>query len=261
MFFDRFSQAWLFRGQCRGDRAVVLLVIMLFSACVKDGIQAPKDEPLVPVRLSLELMAGTSAYGLGRPMFDGAGHVVRFTAVKGYLSGIHLHDDDDAVVADLSGYVALFDGASPYFEVTMGNIPEKHIHDLHFVAGLDREHAPASSFPQGHPLHDPSMITEGGFGRSHLLLEGYADLDGDGAYGAGDAQFRYRINAPELIAERHVHLHADPVAGREMLLRLVLDVHMLLFGVDVLECPEIDDAHPQAQILMANLATAVQVKP
>lgn len=245
----------------RGPGMLLLFCTVLLSACVKDGIQAPKDEPVVPVRLSLELVAGTSAYGLERPLFDGAGHVVRFTVLKGYLSGMHLHDDDATMVADLSGYVALFDGASPYFEMPMGNIPEKHIHDLHFIAGLDREHAPASSFPQGHPLYDPSMLTEGGFGRSHLLLEGYADLDGDGAYGAGDAQFRYRVNAQGLIAERHVHLHADPAAGGEVLLQLFVDVHMLLFGVDVLECPVIDDVHPKAQTLMNNLATAVQVRP
>lgn len=261
MYFDRNTNAPPFRTWSKGIGPVALLTMVLLSACVKDGVQAPKDAPLVPVRLSLELMAGAAPYGLMRPMFDGAGHVVRFTTVKGYISGIHLHDDDNAIVADLSEHVVMFDGASPYVEMPLGNVPAQHIHDLHFVAGLDREHGPSTAYPQGHPLHDVSMLANGGFGRSHLLLEGFADLDGDGGLSAGDAHFQYRISASELIAERHVHLHADPVAGGELLLPLYLDLHMLLFGVDVLDSPQIDDAHPHARILMNNLATAVQVRP
>lgn len=211
-----------------------------------------------PVELRFELVAGMERFSLDRSYHDGAGNLVRFTDLRFYLSGIHAYDDDGAMVADMQRSVVLVKGSEPVLRANLGAMPDGHIHELHFSAGVIDGQGLQGVGLGNDPLADPAM--QGPNGRLHLLVEGYVDRDADGVYTPGhDLQFRFAPTGPVHLRDRHIHLHADMVDGGGVLLGLQLDVRLLLLGMDLSNLPMEGADHLHAT-LMNNLVAGIMVR-
>jgi len=236
------------------------VLLMLLSSCLKDGALPPDRRGDGAVDLRFDLVVGMTPFSMDQAYLDGAGNIVRFTDLKFHLSGLHLHDDDAALVADLREALLLIDGACPSVTRRLGTMADGHVHTLHFTAGTgDGPGAPPPS-GTGHPPADPDMRADSSGTRLHLLMRGYVDRDGNGRFDEGvDLRFSYRPHGSGAMRERHLHLHADMIDGGPITLGLRMDVRMLFLGLDLLARPECQGADEDCQRLMNNLAAAIMV--
>lgn len=238
--------------------AVAFGLALLLSACLKDGVMPTPKKEEGPVELAMEMVVGSEPFHLHHAYQDWAGNTVRFTTLKCYISGIRLQDDDSTLVANLSAAVVLLDGQSPSSRHQLGRMSNGHVHSIEFTGGLATDEQLHGAYGPGHVLSDPSMACPDGGGRIHLLMEGYLDRDGDGAFDpAVDLAFSYRPSGPEAARGRHLHLHADMVGGELLTLRMRLDVRFILLGIDLAEQPLASGNDPKALAALANLAAGV----
>ncbi len=214
------------------------------TGCYKDKDLPPAPLPAEgPVSLRFDLIVGTELLTLHAPIVDLYGNRLVITRLKFVLADWALRDDDDQLVADLPGAVVLVDGTRPSEVHALGRMGNGHIHAVEYAAGAADAVVP-----------DPDLLLNGV--PVHLLLQGFVDRDGDGAFdGAVDQAFDYRPAGAEALRDRHMHLHADMVGGAPVTLWLELDVRFLLAGVDPMERPVAEGADSVSLRLMDNLVS------
>jgi hypothetical protein len=208
-------------------------------ACRKDA-----EEPAPPTTagsghllVSFTLMNGTDTFHLSDLLHDGAGRLIRFDTVRFFISGIHLHNDADVIIAEYPALHELFDGAQPNAQFDLGDLEAQHVHSFAFDVGVDEEanHAdPATAAP---PLNDLSMYVDPSTGYKFVLLSGHVDSNDDGAVDGSDATFRYVIDTDALLDEDEVHVHHDLAEGEHYVIQAWADMAVVLSGVDVMNDP------------------------
>jgi hypothetical protein len=237
-------------------RAIAL--ITLFTSCLKDGVLPPKAKDEGPVSLRVELVNGLQPFALGQSCEDGMGSSIRFTALKFYLTGIGLLDSDGSRIPGISRCEILVDGSSPMLQSRIGTIPNGHIEEFRFTAGLDRSFECDAAYPAGHPFADTSMLNMEEPWRSHMIMSGFVDFNANGEFDVGvDLPFDHRIGGG-IRPSRHYHAHADMVDGEELVIGLRVDMRLLLLAVDLRELANgVSDVSFNDRLL-SNLSAAIQ---
>lgn len=218
------------------------MLCLLLPGCYKERATPPEQPPGpgdVSVRYSL--INGAVPFRMDSSFTDSYGNRLRITRLKFLLGEWHALDDEDVLVADLSGPVVLVDGGEPVQEHHLGRMADGHIHTLEFRAG-----------PVDTNSLVPEMIIDGQ--AVHLVLQGYVDSNADGAFTEGvDVAFDYRASGADAARDRHIHVHADMVGGVPVTLALQLDVRFLLIGVDPMMQATSSGNDTLAQRIMDNL--------
>ena len=80
---------------------IIASMAIAITACKKDD-EAPAPTPSTPspgtVDMAFNLYVGNNVLDLSTLYQDGAGHVIRFSKAKFYVSNVHLTDHDDNVL-------------------------------------------------------------------------------------------------------------------------------------------------------------------
>jgi len=233
--------------------AATALVIVSTSACKKDS--DPPTEPTTigngHLRVSFTFMNGTDTFHLGDLLHDGAGRVIRFDTVRFFISGIHLHNDADVIIAQYPAIYELFDAAQPNAQFDLGDLQAQHVHSFAFDVGINEEanhQDPATAAP---PLNNLSMHVDQTTGYKFAVLTGHVDSNNDGMIDAGDATFHYVIATDALLDEDEVHVHHDLGEGEQYIIEAWADMSVVLSGVNVMSHPtttSLDDLPLATQI-------------
>lgn len=232
-----------------------LFGVLFLMACLKDGVLPQPKATEGPLELRFDWVHGMQPLDLATTYQDGVGRAVRFAAIKFLLCDLHAYDDDSTLVAGFPGSTLLVDARYPGRTWAMGNMADGHIHAIHFTAGHDR---PTGT---GSVQDDPEMLGPHGHLRAQLLITGHVDSNGDGIVDPlVDQPFELRPGGPLLVRQRHLHLHADMFDGRTVTLGLMLDIRMLMIGVDLLNTPHVAGEGEDAARLMNNLAAGIMVR-
>lgn len=234
---------------------------MLATGCMKDGVLPPIVPAEGDVSLRVEFVNGTTPFTEGMWSTDGTGAQVRFTTLKFYLSGIGLYDSDSAKVAGITSTELLLDASRSGTLFKLGRIANGHIELFQFVPGLDRTFSCETSYPHGHPYTDPSMLSQGGSERLHILMTGYVDGNGNGSFDPGiDTAFDHRFTGGEVRPLRHFHMHADMVDGQDLTLEVQVDLRILFLAVDIAATPTSNGNDQLSEQILNNLALAIVPK-
>jgi hypothetical protein len=251
--------------------ATLALVTMTLAACKKDD-PAPPSTPPTPttgtVRLSLEFVNGMTPFDINAAYTDGAGNNIRFTTLKFYMSGVVLKDDNDVTVASYPSTYMLADAAqSDMNTFTLGTMAAGHIHEMHFVLGLDETTNRADPTQAEYPLNIPGMHWSWNptAGYKFLNMEGYVDTNNNGTFEDGvDVSFQYhcaqnvsQAASSPVLRESHIMAHGDVVAGQTVTLEAMVDIADLLTTVDLAATPVAMGNGAGNQLLMNNLVTAI----
>lgn len=236
----------------------IAAIAVIATGCIKDGILPPKPFSEGKVSLDVELVNGVHSFAPGMWSEDGTGARVQFTTLKFYMSGISLLDTDSNRITGVSNTELLVDasGAAPTY--ALGSIPNGHIEEFQFTPGLDRTFNCEEAYPHGHPFMDPAMQDLEEYGRLHLLMRGYVDVDTNGQFDEGvDSEFDYRLVAGTARPSRHFHMHADMIDGQDLTLGIRVDVRILLLAVDLRANATVDGNAELSDLLLDNLSVAV----
>lgn len=236
----------------------VLGMALLATGCLKDGILPPSTQADGTVALQVDMVHGVHPFEAGMFCEDGAGNRIRFSVLKFYLTGIDLLDTDSNQVAGVSSTELLLDGNAPSSRHILGRIPNGHIEEFRFTAGLDRTFTCEASYPNGHPYTDPDMQSLDDLGRLHLFMKGYVDVNGSGSFDEGvDSEFEYRVGGGTVRPIRHFHVHADMVDGEDLTLGIRVDIRVLLLAIDLRAYPSSLGNDNVSDLLLDNLSVAV----
>ncbi|HEX2617517.1 MAG TPA: MbnP family protein [Flavobacteriales bacterium] len=235
----------------------VMACVVGLSACKKDSDDPePTPTPTTPgngtLRVSFRFLNGTDTFHLGDLLHDGAGTLIRFDTVRFFISGLHLHDDADGIIAEYHDTYVLLDAEHPVNTFDLGTLQAQHVHALAFDVGVEAvaNHGdPATADP---PLNDLSMHLGATTGYKFAVLHGRVDSDHSNTITDTDTAFSYVICTDALLAEDEVHVHHDLTAGETYTIDAWADMAVVLSGVDV-------TAHPTSHTL-DDLPLASQVR-
>jgi len=211
------------------------------------------------MNLQLNFVHGANAFDMNTNYTDGAGHAMRFSTLKFYVSEIRLEDDAAATVADFGSKVVLADGATPTASYEVGTMNPGHVHEIHFKLGLNSTVNHADPTSAAYPLNIPGMhwSWNPAAGYKFLNMEGHVDGNGDGDFeDVEDKVFTYHCATDALLREDHAHFHAD-VNGGNVTLQVKVDVAMLLMGHNLLDNSVAMGGGPNNVTAMDNLVVAV----
>ncbi|MBK7553366.1 MAG: hypothetical protein IPI55_01855 [Flavobacteriales bacterium] len=247
--------------------SVLLAALLLGSTSCKKDEDEPDDHDhggtaaTATVEMEFGFHYGVNDFDMNATYSDGAAHAVQFSAIKFYISDIHLVDDGGGEVAEFHDTHLLLDGATPEVTHTLGDVTGLHIHEAHFSLGLDSATNHADPTLAAAPLNDPSMhwAWNPAAGYKFLLVEGRVDDDGDGVVDAGDPTFSYHCATDALLGEDEIEYHADITAGATISRHVEVKVDVLMTGIDALATPMGMGGEAVNIALMQNLATAITV--
>lgn len=210
------------------------------------------------VAISFTFLNGAAPYTINTTVQDGAGHNVRFSALKFYASDFHLSDDSGAEVAAFSNKVVLVD-ASTTNVLTLGDM-SGHVHEAHMSLGLNSTLNHADPTLAAAPLNDPTMHWSWNPAAGYIFLnmEGHVDGNNDGDFDdVEDLPITYHCATDALLREAHVHIHADVSAGATVTMQARVDVAQLISGLDFLAMPDAMGGTPANITAMDSLVTAI----
>jgi hypothetical protein len=248
---------------------VLVLAIIGLAACKKEEPVTPTPTPTTgTVRLSVEFTKGTQPFDFNSAHTDGAGNTIRFTTLKFYISGAVAKDDGAVTVGSFPSTYMLVDAAqSSMNTITLGTMAPGHIHELHFTLGLDSATNRADPTVAQYPLNIPGMhwSWNPSAGYKFMNMEGYVDTNGNGTFEDGvDVVFQYhcaqnvsQAASNPVLREGHVHHHGNLAAGATVTIEAMLDVEVLLAGIDLSATPVAMGNGAGNQLLMDNLATSI----
>jgi hypothetical protein len=246
--------------------AVWAALSLTLASCKKEHEPdpAPDPAPAPPsqgtVRLSFAFMNGDDAFDMSATYQDGAGHGVRFSKLKFYVSDIHLSDDAGNEVAEFHDTYLLVDASAAENLFTLGSIDPAHVHEAHLTLGLEPDVNHADPLTAEFPLDQPDMHWSWNptQGYKFLNMEGKVDGNDDGDFDdAEDVEFTYHCATDDLLREAHVHIHADVDAGATETMAAKVDVGILISGLDFAAVPMAMGGGPENVTAMDSLVTSI----
>ena len=243
--------------------ALLAATAVTFTACKKDE----EDPPVTPAPTTATFKIGygfhweTDDFDLTQTYTDGAGHAVKFTAVKFYFGEPHLMNNGTEVVHFHEDYF-LPDASVGEGEFTVGSITPGSFDTLEVVIGLDSETNHADPTLAESPLNDPSMhwAWNPAAGSKFLLLEGRVDDDGDGTVDDIDPSFTYHCATDDALREVELGFTGSVAAGGTLAPHMEIRMNLLVAGVDMLATQMGMGYEPINVQLMDNLANALEVE-
>ncbi len=247
--------------------AILASMAIAFTACKKDEeAPAPSGGNPTPttgtVKMAFNLYNGANELDMNTLYQDGAGHAIRFTKVKFYVSNVHLTDHMDNMLGHYEDTYILVDAANADNSFTLGTLAPAEVHGAEITLGLGPDVNNSDPLTAEEPLNDPDMMWawSTSAGRMFLKLEGRVDTDGNGSVDdTGDADFAYHcLNLNnDLLREIHVHVHGDVTAGATATLNTKVDLGVLVSNLNFVDHPEAMDGGAQCVIAMDSLATSI----
>lgn len=247
--------------------AIIATMALAITACKKDE-EAPSPSNSTPtpttgtVNMAFNLYVGNSALDMNAIYQDGAGHAIRFTKTKFYVSNVHLTDHDGNVLGHYEDKYILVDASNASNTFTLGTLAPAEVHGAEITLGLAPEANNSDPLTAEAPLNDPDMMWawSASAGRMFLKLEGRVDRNNDGDVDdAEDGDFFYHclnLNG-DLLREIDVHVHDDVTAGGTASLNTKVDLGVLVSGLDFMTNPEAMDGGAQCVVAMDSLSTAI----
>jgi hypothetical protein len=244
--------------------AILAALPIAFTACKKDE-EAPAPTPVPTtgtVNMAFNLFVGDSPLDLSANYQDGAGHAIKFTKVKFYVSNVHLMDDNEVVLGHYEDTYILVDASNVNNTFTLGSLSPAEVHGAEITFGLGPDVNNSDPLTMEAPLNDPDMMWawSTSAGRMFLKLEGRVDGNNDGDLeDSEDPTFLYHcLNLnDDLLRETHVHVHADVTAGATSTLSTKVDLGVVVSGLDLLMNPEAMDGGSQCVLAMDSLAASI----
>lgn len=250
------------------------LASLALVACKKEDPVTPTPAgPSIPattgtLRLSMEFMNGMEPFDFAAAHTDGAGNNIRFTTLKFYISGAQAMDTAGSTVGSFPSTYMLVDAATPDMNTfTLGSMTAGHVHELHFLLGLDEATNRVDPTLADHPLNIPGMhwSWNPSAGYKFMNMEGYVDVNNNGTFEVGaDVEFQYHCAqnvaqalASPVLREDHLAVHQELAVGAELTVQSHLNMVTLLSGVDLLSTPVAMGNGAGNQLLMDNLAAAI----
>jgi hypothetical protein len=218
------------------------LIALALVSCKKDDELPPTSTPSTPgttgtVKMSFEFVNGQQAFDMSANYVDGANHQVRFSAIKFYVSDIHLEDMGGSTVGDFHDTYLLVDASAPSNEFTLGSVPEGHIHMAHFALGLESAVNHADPTVAEFPLNVPDMHWSWNptAGYKFLLIEGKVDGNGDGDFDdPEDKNVTYHCATDPMFRQDELMAMLDVSVGSTVTIPAKVDVGTLISGLDLL---------------------------
>lgn len=254
--------------------AIFALASLTLVACTKDDPATPAPAaPSTPattgtLSLSVHFMDGMDPFDFNAAHTDGAGNNIRFNSLKFYVSGAQALDAAGATAGSFNSTYMLVDAATPSMNTfALGSMEAGHVHELHFLLGLDEATNRADPTLADYPLNVPGMHWSWNptAGYKFLSMEGYVDVNDNGIFDSGvDVEFEYHcaqnvdqaVNAP-VLREAQLSVHQDLAAGEDLVVESHLNMQVLLTGVDLLSMPVAMGNGAGNQLVMDNLAAAI----
>lgn len=223
---------------------IPVLMVLTLASCKKDDEVTPTPTPAAPttgtVKMAFSFMNGAAPFDMNASYVDGAGHQVRFSSIKFYVSDIHLEDMGGTTVGEFHDTYLLVDAAAASNEFTLGSVPAGHVHMAHFALGLDSAVNHADPTLASYPLNVPDMhwSWNPSAGYKFLLIEGKVDGNGDGDFDdMEDVNVTYHCATDPMYREDAVMAMLDVTAGGTVTISAKVDVGSLLAGLDLLANP------------------------
>jgi len=238
---------------------LLLLSILTITSC-KKTVDPVEPDPVVEVKNNISLhfmnkwgMDDDFAYNT---VYDINGVNVQFTDLRFYLSNFELHDDADNEVA-IEGKVLLIDAGSTGHQ-ELGEISKdfNHIHEMHFLFGLDTINNHIDPITASAPLNDASMhwgwAPEEGY--KFMLIEGKSDVDGDGNY----ENFAIHLATDHLSRAISKDVHKD-IENNSIMMMTMVNYKMLFTDVDFSDLSGTHGNHPLTNGIADKVGMAINI--
>lgn len=245
----------------RGLRMALFLasgILMLISCRKKDP-----DEPVPPayhgtLALGVAFRHNAHVYELGSIYTDAAGHEFRLDTLLIVLSSPYGVDDFAATVADFPQTCLLVDASADNLFL-LGEIHSHHLHELRFDIGLSpvlnhADPATTTALSELAPVYSGNT-TDGHF---FLVVAGQVDGNGDGVLDDTDPTFSFKCMGSGLLRTGMAPAHADLPESGPLIAWAVVDMAILLEGIDLLATASATGNHPINVQLMDQLAEAME---
>lgn len=244
------------------------LLMLAALALVAVGCKKDKDEEPTPTpapttgvfKISLGFHWGEPDFNLDDTYTDGAGHTIKFSAVKFYLSETHV-ENAGSIVGDFHNSFILADASNEQV-YTVGNLTAGSFDNLAITVGLDSEVNHADPTLAAAPLNDPSMhwSWNPAAGYKFLVLEGRVDGNGDNVIDDTDPAFEYHCATDACMRTASIPMPGSIAAGGSYIQHIHVRVNQLVTGVDMLTTPMGHGNEAVNAQLMDNLAGALEIE-
>jgi hypothetical protein len=236
-------------GAC-AVKVVLAALPLLFTGCLKDGLEGPAPVVGTPVQLHFDPHCQGEAFHADSLYTDGFGTLVRFEQVRFALVGAQLQSEQGGTLAEAPGSMLWMDLAHPTPPLTIQATASGEVHwmDTRLACASD----PFAELPD-------SLWANGTNGRFLPVLDIRGRLDGndDGQLDASDGTFRIAVAPEQLAPLLRVHAHTVVPAGGNAALYIPVNLTALLHGIDLPDEPETIGQGPYATQALQNLRTRV----
>ncbi len=233
-------------------------ILLLASCRNKDP-----DEPVAPayhgtLALGVAFIHNAHVYELGSMYTDAAGHDFRLDTLLIVLSAPYGVDDYGATVANFPQTGLLVDASTDNLFL-LGEIHSHHLHELRFDIGLSpalnhADPATTAALSGLAPVYSGNTTD----GHSFLVVAGRVDGNGDGVLDDTDPTFSFKCMGSGLLRTGMAPAHADLPESGPLTSWAVVDMAILLEGIDFLTTPSATGSHPINVQLMDQLAEAME---
>ncbi|MFZ1617801.1 MAG: MbnP family protein [Flavobacteriales bacterium] len=237
------------------------LSLLAATGCKKDSVDPPVDTPSTEVAVNatvgmhFNFVNGTVPFTLNSTVVqDSLGHNVKLDKVKFYISGLHAFNDEGEVLAHYEDAILLVDALHADSTYAIGAIHASHIHEFEFDLGLEpTTNSVIPSMATG-PLSDTTMWFNTTMGHKFLLVDGMADINGDGVF---EQPVKYACGMDMLLTPAHAHVHHNLTEGEFFAAEVNVDLGLLFRGIDLAtDNMPMMDAAPSMRA-MQNLSTGI----
>jgi hypothetical protein len=149
-------------------------LLVLLTACEQEPVppEVPDDDHhgevhTVDLRLKFVFQYGTHGFELGSEYTDAVGRLYKLEALRFFLTGLHVIDDDGSTLADYPDVNLLLDAANAENDFAIGPLTAAHVHQAKFHIGLP------SVLNDGDPATAPAPLNEAGMHWGMGAEEGY----------------------------------------------------------------------------------------
>lgn len=243
--------------------AIIVLGVLGLTSCRKET-----DEIEPPIELVDGLLVETNDVSLHfmnkwgmdddfayNTVYDVNGVNVKFVDLRYYLSNFEVHDDADNSAMIAENKVILIDAGSTE-HVDLGSIPESfsHIHEMHFLFGLDTITNHQDPIVAEAPLNDASMHwgwnPDGGY--KFMVVEGEVEIDGD------YQSFAIHLATDPVLRSLSKEVHRD-VENNSIMLMTMVNYQQLFTGVDFANLEGTHGSHPLTNMIADEVANAIDI--